>query len=181
MTKNSRRRQDLAANIGALLLDEGVAVLPLRELAARLGTSDRMLLYYFDNQADLTKACLTHLSAILAARLDQALPPHALPASVLARKLARAMRAPDIAPILRVWADVAARGARGETPFADFAKDSVASWLEWIAIRLDIPDRRRRRNVAGAVLLLIEGARALDLLASGTSATAMPVLLRALD
>jgi AcrR family transcriptional regulator len=181
MTKKSSRRQDLAADIAALLLEDGVAVLPLRDLAVRLGTSDRMLLYYFGNQADLVEASLGHLSALLAARLESALPPARLPTAALAAKLARIMQKPDIAPILRVWADIAARGARGEKPFAKFASGAVETWLEWIGARLAVADRGRREKEATAILVAIEGARMLELFAPGVSGKALPLLFRTLD
>ncbi|MBN9554132.1 MAG: TetR family transcriptional regulator [Alphaproteobacteria bacterium] len=181
MTKKTSRRQDLAADIAALLLRDGVAILPLRDLAARLGTSDRMLLYYFGNQADLVEASLAHLSAILAARLERALPPVRLPSAALARKLTHAMQKPDIAPILKVWADVAARGARGEEPFAKFALRAVETWLEWIGARLAVSDHGRREKEAAAILVAIEGARMLELFAPGVSGKALPLLFRSFD
>lgn len=181
MTKKSSRRQELAADIAALLLANGVAVLPLRDLAVRLGTSDRMLLYYFGNQTDLVEASLGHLSAMLAVRLESALPPARLPASILAAKLARTLQKPDIAPILKVWADIAARGARGEKPFAKFALGATQTWLEWISARLAVADHGRREKEAAAILVAIEGARMLELFAPGVSGKALPFLFRAFD
>lgn len=179
--KSAARRGQLAARIAAVLLEDGVAVLPLRDLAARLKTSDRMLLYYFGSQAELVRAALGHLSAALAARLEQALPPARLPAGMLLKRLLVVMARPDIAPILKVWADVAARGARGEQPFAEFARGSVTGWLAWTADRLDMPGRIRREKSAAALLVVIEGMRMLELSAPGAAKAAAPVLARAFD
>jgi AcrR family transcriptional regulator len=179
--KSDVRRNQLTARIAALLLEDAVAVLPLRELAVRLETSDRMLLYYFGTQADLTGAALAHLSGLLAAQLGRALPPARLPAGALLKKLLAVMAGPDIAPILKVWADVAARGARGEQPFADLARASVTGWLDWTAARLDMPGRARREKTAAAILVVIEGMRMLEMSAPGATEGAPALLAKAFD
>jgi AcrR family transcriptional regulator len=179
--KSAARRGQLAARIAALLLADRVALLPLRDMATRLETSDRMLLYYFGTQSELLRAALGHLSEMLALRLAHALPPRRLPAAALLKTLLAVMAQPDIAPILKVWADVAARGARGEQPFADFARGSVTAWLAWTADRLDMPGRARREKTAAALLVVIEGTRLLELSAPGATRHAAPLLAKAFD
>jgi AcrR family transcriptional regulator len=179
--KSAARRDQLTARIAVILLEEAAAALPLRDLAARLKTSDRMLLYYFGTQAALTRAALGQLSEALAARLEAALPPERLAAGPLLKKLLMVMAQPDIAPILKVWADVAARGARGEQPFAQFAQASVTAWLSWTADRLDVPGRARREKTAAALLVVIEGSRMLELSAPGAADGAAALLTRAFD
>src|ERR1700712_4121479 len=123
--KSAARRAKMADRIAALLLKQGVAALSLRSLAEELGTSDRMLLYYFGSQAALTRTVLSGLSVRLVGRLEQALPAAPVPPAQLFKRLMAVMAQPEIAAILRVWADVTARGARGEQPFRDFARASV--------------------------------------------------------
>lgn len=179
--KSAARRNTLAVRIAALLLKERVAQLPLRDLAARLDTSDRMLLYYFENQDALVRASLAQLSHQLTEKLEQALPPVRLAPAPLLRKLLILTSDPAVAPVLRVWADVSARGARGEQPFADFAGASAKAWLDWIAARLDVAPRARRQKTAAALLLVIEGARMLELASPGATLDAAPLLARAFD
>ena len=47
------RRAELLAGATVWVLDHGLAELSLRPLARALGTSDRMLLYYFDSKDNL--------------------------------------------------------------------------------------------------------------------------------
>lgn len=178
--KSAARRGQLAVRIASVMLEDGVASLPLRDLAARLETSDRMLLYYFGTQAELVRAALAQLSGLLAARLEGALPSQRMPAGALLRRLLTVMALPGIAPILKVWADVAARGARGEQPFADFAGGAVTLWRGWIADRLDVPVRVRAKT-ASALLVVIEGSRMLELSAPGAAKDAAPLLAKAFD
>lgn len=174
--KFDTRRADLAGRIADTLLEEAVALIPLRDLARALGTSDRMLLYYFESQAGLVTAALACLSDRLSHQLERALPDTALPPGQLLKKLGIVMAQPAIARILRVWADVAARGARGEAPFQEFARASVAGWTAWIEKRLDMPDRTARRKTAAAILVVVEGMRMIELAAPGNTKGAMSVL-----
>lgn len=177
--KTAVRRARLADRIADVLLARSVAVLPLRDLADALGTSDRMLLYYFGTQAGLVTAALACLSERLSRQLEQTLPDAPLPPAQLFKKLTAIMARPDIARILRVWADVVARGARGEAPFREFAQGSVTGWLARMEGRLDIADRARREKTAAAILVVIEGMRLIELSAPGAAKAANSVLAKA--
>src|SRR3712207_9449230 len=61
------------------VLREGVTTLSLRPLAAALGTSDRMLLYYFGSRDELLAAVLGAVGEQLQAGLAAALPDGAVP------------------------------------------------------------------------------------------------------
>ncbi len=171
----------LADRIADALLAEAIAVMPLRDLAQLLGTSDRMLLYYFGTQAGLLAAALTRLSGRLSHQLNRSLPDEALPPAQLLKSLNTVMAQTEIARMLRVWADVAARGARGEAPFRDFAQASVSGWMDWIEKRLDVQDRAARRTTAAAILVAVEGMRMIELSAPGSAKGAMVVLARAFE
>ena len=167
--KFGTRRAELTGQIADALLDQGVALIPLRDMAGMLGTSDRMLLYYFDTQAGLVTAVLSCLSERLSQRLDRALPDKPLPPALLLKKLMMVMAQPDIARTLRVWADVSARGARGEAPFEAFSRATVSRWTDWIEKRLEMKDRALRRKTATAMLVVVEGVRMIELAAPGTT------------
>lgn len=153
--------------IADALLAEGVAQIPLRDLAAMLGTSDRMLLYYFEDKADLVRASIAEVSARLGARMVAiAGPPRA--ADQVLRNAAGFLSSPEVLPFMRVWADVSARGGRGEAPFAEIAQGSVQGSLAWLEAQLDLDDARERRRVAAAVLAIVEGARLLEMASPGS-------------
>src|SRR3712207_1214218 len=61
------------------VLREGVATLSLRPLAAALGTSDRMHLYYFGTRVDLLAAARDTVGEQLQAGLTAALPDAPVP------------------------------------------------------------------------------------------------------
>src|SRR4051812_36890448 len=118
------KRSALVARIADVLMANGMAQIPLRDLAAELGTSDRMLLYYFDDKVDLVTASLQAVSARLEAVLVGASDLRGAPEAVLVAATAL-FGSPPIAPFMNVWADISARGGRGEEPFRSIAQDSV--------------------------------------------------------
>ncbi|HJV43972.1 TetR family transcriptional regulator, partial [Caulobacter sp.] len=154
--KSQAKRAALTGRIADVMLAEGLAGIPLRDLAARLGTSDRMLLYYFEDKAELVQAAV----AALAGRLDKVLETSRVsgrrpPAQVM-RDTAAFLALPDLRPFRAVWADILARGGRGETPFAAIARAQIEGAIASLEEQLDLADAAERRRVAAAILAAIE-------------------------
>lgn len=173
------RRSALIAQIADALLAAGVADIPLRELAVEIGTSDRMLLYYFTDKADLVRSTLDGMSAQLAESLAGRLPKRSSPATLLNEVIAL-LASKELSRLLAVWADLSARGSRGEEPFRAIARSSVQWWLGWLEDRLDMEAGSSRRDVAVAILTVIEGARLLETFVPNLTAGAVPILSRAI-
>lgn len=172
------KRQALVLRIADCLLEAGVAEIPLRDLAARLGTSDRMLLYYFDDKADLIAASLQAISLRLADALAAEVVGPGAPGRLL-EQLSALLLQPEVERAMRVWSDLSARGVRGEAPFAAVAAGSVAAWLDWLEARLEIADASERRRTAAAILAIVEGARQMETAAPGSTAGVATLLSRA--
>jgi AcrR family transcriptional regulator len=146
-----------------IVLAEGLADFGLRRVAARLATSDRMLLYYFGAKAELVLAVLIRISERLSGALR--ITPDAMrmkPDALLARASAQ-FADPAIAPFMRVWIEVSAIGARGEEPYRAFATQTIAAWLDWLDARLDLPAGQVRKRWAAAILTILEGVALLEL------------------
>ena len=156
------KRLLLTGRIADAFLAHGVAQIPLRDLADALDTSDRMLLYYFDDKEDLVRSALAEISRRLGSLLSNSLADEQHSAAELLLRMARRLAAPAVAPYMRVWADLAARGGRGEQPFKDMARQSVEGWVVWCESRLAMPGVARRRAVASALLAVVEGVRLLE-------------------
>jgi AcrR family transcriptional regulator len=175
------KRIELVGRIADALLARGVAQIALRELADELGTSDRMLLYYFEDKEALVKASLAEVSTRLSALLGSGFPDRKSSAAKILRKAIPLFATPAIAPFMTVWADIAARGSRREEPFMTVARDSVHQWLQWLEVRLDFDETAARRDMAVAILTILEGTRLLDSTVPGASKSAARVLLQRLD
>jgi AcrR family transcriptional regulator len=175
-TRRRAKRADFIAQIADVLLAAGVAQIPLRDLAAALGTSDRMLLYYFDDTADLVQASLQEISTRLAALLPGSAGDKIDPQAML-NGAAPLFASEAMSPFMNVWADISARGGRGEEPFRMIARRSVEGWLSWLEARLDVP-KAERRTVATAILTVVEGARLLEASSPGSTKGVAEILAR---
>jgi AcrR family transcriptional regulator len=153
-----RPEQRAALLAGAVdhVLEHGMTRLSLRPLAAALGTSDRMLLYYFGTRDGLVVALLTEIGERLRGHLTAAPTDPGSPADVLEQVWAAAS-APDAEPYLRLYLEVTSLAARGEEPYRGLAGGLAEGWLEWFESRLDLPPGPARREAATGVLAVLDG------------------------
>jgi AcrR family transcriptional regulator len=163
------KRERLIIQIADAFLADGVAQIPLRDLAKLLDTSDRMLLYYFDDKADLVHAAISEVSSRLGAILATSFSEGKHAPSEVLRRTAHILASPTLTPYMNVWADLSARGGRGEKPFRSMARQSIDGWLAWCDARLQISDPATRRLAARAVLAVVEGVRLLESASPGST------------
>ena len=150
------QREALLDGVVEYVLREGVATLSLRPLAAALGTSDRMLLYYFDSRDRMLVAVLTAVGERLRVALEAATPARRLAPGPLLAALRTALELDGAQPILRLYVEVSGLAARGREPFRAIAAGIAEDWLNWAEQRLDVPTAQRRPAAAG-VLAVVDG------------------------
>jgi AcrR family transcriptional regulator len=175
------KRMEIAERIADSLLACGVSQIPLRDLAARLGTSDRMLLYYFTDKADLIRCSLEIVSVRLAAMLNDAMPAGGKAPAVLAEVALRLLLSAEMSPYMAVWGDLVAWAGRGEQPFRAIAETIMAGWLAWTESRLDDVPEAERPRIAAAILVMLEGARQIEAIRPGTARGAVEILMAGFD
>jgi AcrR family transcriptional regulator len=180
----SKKHDDLVEAIASIVLQEGLDALALRGLADRLSTSGRMLLYYFGNKDAMIRAVLARISERMAPLQDAASSGDRVSAGQFLSTMMQAGANPEIAPIMRVWTDVVARAARGETPYREIADRIVVEWIDWINSRL-LPDpdhhAEARDARAEAILSIMEGVTILEMARPGTTDGARRLLPALLD
>jgi AcrR family transcriptional regulator len=148
------RRADLTGKLADFLLAEGIEAASLRPLAQAAGLSDRMLLYYFHDKAEVLSAALDELAARLLGLLAAPAPP--LPEAALWDRLSSQARDPTLWPYLCLWLEVAARAGRGDAFWIDRGRALGQGFHDWIAAQLDAPEDRRAQ-VALALFQRLEG------------------------
>jgi AcrR family transcriptional regulator len=160
------KRAALLEPVCAHLLAHGLDRSSLRDLAAAAGTSDRMLLYYFRDKADLMAAALARLAAILRDRLEASRAPEPLGEPALRTRLIAMILSEEAWPFLQVWLEIVARGARGDPTYRAAGKAIAEGFVDWIALQSDAPSATARTEVARRILPLLDGLillRAVDL------------------
>lgn len=170
----AKRRAAHIDEIADIVLREGLEALALRGLAERLGTSARMLMYYFGNKEALILEVTARLSQRLQEKLARfAVEDRRLPVQFLTTVL-QMTRDPELSPFMSVMTELVARGGRGQKPYDRLAEALVADWVAWIDSRLVEP---ARPGQAMAVLAIVEGMTILGAATGGRTQAAADFLI----
>ncbi len=154
------RRQALTRRIAQYLLDTGLPGASLRPLAAACDTSDRMLLYYFEDKKDLLTGALFEVAQRLQVVLDAGITGQ-MPAPRLIPAIRSLLAGPELRPYMQLWLEVAARAARGEEPFRSVSHTLCAGYQAFIAAHLT-GDAMQQAEQSAELLPVVEGWVLLD-------------------
>jgi AcrR family transcriptional regulator len=119
------RRQELLDAVVKECAAHGIGDRSLRDIAAAVGTSHRMLLHHFGSRNELLLAIVDEVERRQRALLHH-LPTE--PASAVAAMWAD-LRRPELRPFERLFFECYARGVQGEQPFARMLPGAVEAWL----------------------------------------------------
>jgi AcrR family transcriptional regulator len=119
------RRQELLDAVVKECAARGIGDRSLRDVAAAVGTSHRMLLHYFGSREELLLAIVEEVERRQRALLPE-LPTD--PAAAIAAMWAN-LRQPELRPFERLFFECYARGVQGEQPFARMLPEAVDAWL----------------------------------------------------
>ena len=111
------------------VLEHGITTLSLRPLAAALGTSDRMLLFYFDSKSNLVRRILERASDRLTETVVAGLGPPPGSRDELVRGLWRSVRGDDAAPYIRLFFEITGPALRHEEPYREVAEGILRAWI----------------------------------------------------
>ena len=129
----STRRDELLERAYRYALEHGVVDLSLRPLAAAVGSSPRVLLFLFGSKAGLVQALLARARRDELALLDRARAARAgdRDPTAIASELWDWLAAEEHRALLKLWVEGYARSLiDSDGPWAGFAADTVADWLE---------------------------------------------------
>ena len=119
------RRQELLDAVVKECAERGIGDRSLRDVAAAVGTSHRMLLHHFGSRDELLLAIVDEVERRQRALLPE-LPTE--PAAAMAAMWAD-LRRPELRSFERLFFECYARGAQGEQPFARMLPGAVDAWL----------------------------------------------------
>jgi AcrR family transcriptional regulator len=156
------RRAELLRRVVKSAAEGGLARRSLRDLAARVGTSHRMLIHHFGSREGLVTAVVEAVERDQNDRLGE-LPDDAAEAI---RTSWRRTSDPSLWPIERLFFECYARGAQGEPPFDRLVPALVEQTLAAVSTRPDVRVDDEGRAGARLGLAVIRGLL-LDLVATG--------------
>jgi AcrR family transcriptional regulator len=165
------RREAAIERMADHVLAEGLGAATLRPLAAAVGTSDRMLLYYFADKDELLTATLGRVATRMIAQLDEAIPAAPRwPFPELLEQVWVAMASESLTPFMPLWLDLAAGAARGLQPHRDVAGEIADGFLAWVTDRLQPQSDGEPSSLAPLFLTSIEGMYLLTAIGRGAIA-----------
>lgn len=132
-TANIERPTELLDAIVDHIVKHGVSELSLRPLAKAVGSSPRVLLYYFGSKDELVVKALARLrdrQRLAYSRMR--VTGFATPADAC-RAIWRHISSPESEPMFRMFFEAYAMALRHPRRFADFLRTAVEDWLEFLA------------------------------------------------
>ena len=166
-TTKESRKSDLIHRLADHILAHGMAAASLRPLAAAVGTSDRMLLYYFPDKAALIADVLGEIAGRMTAMLNASCPPKPLPTTALQAHLMPLLSGDATWPYMQLWLEIASLAARGDATCQRVGGAIARGFVAWLSAQIDSPDEALRSNEAVRLLMAIEGAVLLNSLGLG--------------
>lgn len=140
----------------------------LRELAAAIGTSHRMLVYHFGSREGLLVEIVRAFEAEQCARMEALLADTTRPLMQRLQELWQGFCAPGMRPRERLFFEIYGYALQGRAETRDFLHELVDAWLaplEIVAERIGVAPEERRAS-AGLFLAVTRGLL-FSLLASG--------------
>jgi AcrR family transcriptional regulator len=139
LTRRDQRRAEIVEKLAGHVLRAGLRDTGLRRLAAVAGTSDRMLLYYFENKDEILIAVLTRIASGLTESLGTTLGAAPLPPARALETIWKTLKGDAFADQLRLWLDLASHASRGDPFFGEVVARVREDWIAWLSGILDAP------------------------------------------
>lgn len=161
MDKVTAKKVQIIQDLIDYIMQNGMTDIGLRKLANVAGTSDRMLIYYFDTKDALIGQVLKTIAANFTLQLDSLLGEEKQTAEKLRMQFLALSDNPEFYPVIQLWFEVVGLAARGQEPYAENATAIAANWLNWIESKLE--DSQKDQSIGifaeleGRLLLKIVG------------------------
>ena len=172
MNDDNPRRVALVDRLADHILAFGLGSASLRPLAAAVGTSDRMLLYYFPDKATLVGAILEVVAVRMMTLLDQHSANKPLPRNALRERLLPFVFDDALWPFMQLWLEIASQAARGDPICGRVGETIARGFLAWTAQQISSFSETTAEVEATRLLMEIEGAVLLKSLGLGSEVEA---------
>lgn len=171
-------RDEMVAAVANVTLRDGVAKLTFRNVAEELGTSDRMVVYYFPAKEDLVLAAVAALSSRMQSLLEEAFGNDRRSPDELIERAWPTLKKKSADRIFQVFLELVGLSVSGIDPYDRITRNILDEWVDWLSERVDAPSRPERRRLALGVIARVDG---LLLLRHGLGAAAADEAARALQ
>lgn len=150
-------RDEMLAAAADVARADGLAGLTFAKVAAQLGTSDRMVVYYFPSKAVLEEEVARALGAELMSVLDRAFGSERRSVDELFRAAWKVLATPQVDPTFRLFLELVGQANARRAPYDRLANEMLQLWAYWLAERVDLPTPARRSAGALALIARLDG------------------------
>jgi AcrR family transcriptional regulator len=140
LSRRDEKRAEIVEKLARHVIEAGLGDTGLRRLAEVAGTSDRMLLYYFENKDEILGAVLTRIASGLAESLEAILGSGPLPPARALETIWKTLKRDAFADQLRLWLDLSSHASRGDPVFGEAVARIGEDWIAWLSGMLDVPE-----------------------------------------
>ena len=151
----------------------GLNGLSFRLVAEEVGTSDRVIIYYFGEKSQLLTAILGHvgekLKAMLAVTLPSSRPGSASRLDVLIAAR-QTFADPNAAQATRLFLEAVGLSIAGTEPYSSLVPQLLQGWIAWLDEQMGTDGARS--SEAAAIVALVEGLLIIGLLLGPDSESA---------
>ena len=149
-------------------VENGVSDRSLRDIAAAIGTSHRMLVYHFGSKAGLLVEVVRAVEADQRRALDDFAADDSLDAALQATRLSKRLTDPKLRSNERLFFELYAQAIQGRAPAAELLPELVHAWLgplRDLSVRLGIP--KSDADAHARLMLAVARGLLLDLVGTG--------------
>jgi AcrR family transcriptional regulator len=162
-------RDDILGSALLAALEDGLTKLTFGRLAARLGISDRMVVYYFPSKDDLIREVVMSMGLQIQEALGEVLPQRATDHVALVAAAWPVLARAEVDPVFALFFEAAGLAASGQEPYRSLMPDLFEAWIQWASTFLAGRAPHRRASAEAAIATL-DGLLLLRHLAGPTAA-----------
>lgn len=166
-----RKRLEFSNRLAEHILEYGLKASNLRALAKAAGTSDRMLLYYFEDKNDLVSVVLDTLAERFSALLDDYSASSALYREGLLLHASSILHSDVFRPYMDLRLELAALAIRGErdSVYRRMGEVMGQTILSWLSRQLSSRTAIARDKEAAEILQMLDGQTVFFAVGAGKS------------
>lgn len=162
-------KEEILAGAVATAFETGLSQLSYGRVARRVGTSDRIVVYYFPSKDELVTSVLASLGAQLQQALAPAFPVAAADHLALIRTAWPMLATTQTDPVFALFFEANGLAAAGREPYRSVVRQLVESWTRWMAALIEGTPSESRIE-AETALAVIDGLLLLRQLAGPRAA-----------
>ena len=156
MNKFIVKKEEIAEELSEYIIENGMKESSLKQLATKIGTSDRMLIHYFKDKETLM-ITIFNIVIIKLINVLNDLVKEKMTIKAFTLFLGKEMNSVQITKFMKISLELISLSITGDSYYKKIGKNQINFFYEWIYNSLDVEDEVDKSEAASFLLSLIEG------------------------